>query len=251
MNYTIVNSVNRTVHRAVLVFLLLCLTALISTQIFAGTMQITPLRAEVTNTNKNAVFEIFNPTDSELSVQLQPVTWSQDGQQEIYEKTTDILAVPVLFKIPPKESQTVRAALMVPNLTQIEKSYRLIFTEIPPPRVKGDTDAPLSLRMRLQINLPIFVLPNKTIKPELNFNGLEVNEDGQSLKFENNGDQHIQITQMTFINTDGSENQIFTSNYFLPNTSKAIVPKDVELTAVRKVIFTTDVADNLEYELNQ
>lgn len=245
MKYTLLKNVTRTAHWAVLLTLLL-----LTTNTFAGTMQITPLRAEVTNNDKNAVFEIFNPTDSELSVQLQPVVWEQDGTEEIYEKTTDILAVPVLFKIPPRESQTVRAALMVPNQTEIEKSYRLIFTEIPTPRVKGDTKAPISLRMRLQINLPIFVSPKLKIKPELKFHGIGAGTRNASLIFENTGSQHVQIKEMNFINSDGSEKQIFTSNYFLPKTKKAIVPKDVNLAAVRKVIFVTDIAGELEYELN-
>jgi len=244
-----VSKVFGTALRAVLFLVVFSLQGILTSAVYAGTMQITPLRAEVTNQNKNAIFEVFNPTDHELSIQLQPVTWTQEGKQEIYQKTTDILAVPVLFTIPPRKSQTVRAALMRPNQSDLEQSYRLIFTEIQKPRTDGDSNAPISLRMRLQINLPVFVLPQTPVKPTLEFIGLKNTDEKTSLAFKNTGKQHLQIKEMKFINTDGSEQQLFTSNYFLPNTSKEITPKDIDLSSARKVIFRTDNSGDIEYEL--
>jgi len=233
-------------------FFLIFVSLLILTPVVqAGTMQITPLRATLNNSVKSATFDVFNPSDQELSVQLQAVEWEQDGIKELYNVTSDLLAVPALFKIPPREKQTIRAALMRPNIEAREKSYRLIFTEIPPLRTDKHSDAPLSLNMRLQLNLPIFVMPESKVKPEFSFDGLSSEEAQKpSLKFSNRGNQHVRISTIRYIDTLGNESTESMANYFLPGTTKTINPKGIDLSGIKRIILKTDTLDELSYDIN-
>lgn len=233
--------------------LFLCFT-LLSTGVYANSIQITPLRAEVSNSDKNAIFDVINPTEYELAVQLQAVAWTQEGSREIYTKTNDVLAVPVLFKIPPGEKQTIRAALMRPNLTDQEKQYRLIFTEIPTPEklkaAAGDSKN-LRLNMRLQFNLPIFAMPQNKVSPKLEFEGLTQEEAKKStLKFSNYGSQHVRISTIKYIDLSGNETEEKMANYLLPNTTKTIKPQNADLNLIKKIVVITDTAGELQYEIS-
>lgn len=235
--------------------LLFFLSLFVTVNSFAANMQITPLRAEVDNKNKNAIFDVINTSGNDLSAQMQLVKWRQDPEtgREIYEKTKDILAVPVLFKVPARDKQTLRTALLRPNLTDSEQAYRLILTQIPKGagQTNPDKPMPVELDIRLQLNLPIFVNPANAVKANLEFLGVANQvSTAPDLTFRNTGNQHVQITDITYhMNTGETENEVM-SVYLLPGTKRVISPKNKGLNNVTKVSVTTDVLGKLEYEIS-
>jgi len=235
-------------------FFLFGALSFISTSLTAGYMQISPLRANIDNTNKNAIFDVINPSKENLSAQLQAVTWSQVNGVDVYKPTNDILAVPVLFKVPAGQKQTIRTALMRPNLSNKESSYRLILTEIPnPPAVNEDTPEgalPINLTMRIQLNIPVFVAPQNPIESNLEFVSSQNEASLKSkLLFKNSGNEHIQVKETTFTDINGNEETEVHSVYFLPGSTMTIQPESNTLSTIKKVSFKTDIAGTLEYDL--
>ena len=82
--------------------------------------------------------------------------WSQDGGADELVETQELLAVPPLVTIPPGERQIVRIGHLATPSPDLEKSFRVIVTELPPNAGGGSGSA---LSMRLRLSIPVFVAP--------------------------------------------------------------------------------------------
>jgi len=156
--------------------------------------------------------------------------------------------------VPAGQKQTIRTALMRPNLSNKESSYRLILTEIPnPPAVNEDTPEgalPINLTMRIQLNIPVFVAPQNPIESNLEFVSSQNEASLKSkLLFKNSGNEHIQVKETTFTDINGNEETEVHSVYFLPGSTMTIQPESNTLSTIKKVSFKTDIAGTLEYDL--
>lgn len=66
-------------------------------------------------------------------VQLEAMAWNKAQGQDIYTPTTDLIAAPPIFTVPPGGTQIVRIGLRRAPDPQRELAYRVYFQEIPPP----------------------------------------------------------------------------------------------------------------------
>jgi len=87
-------------------------------------------------------------------VQLEVARWSQADGVDVYEATTDILATPPIFTIPPGGSQLVRVGLRRAADPAREGSYRVFMQEVPPP-----SSGVAGLRVAMRFGVPVFVAP--------------------------------------------------------------------------------------------
>ena len=111
-------------------------------------------------------------------MQVDAVSWHQDYEgEDQYEPTTEILAFPPIFTIQPGQSQLVRIGLMAPQPAELEKAYRLYFTELPPPVSEAQSTA---LRMRLRVGIPVFSAPLSP--PQFNLRLVESQIDDDRLR---------------------------------------------------------------------
>jgi len=121
----------------------------------ASTLNVSPVRIELSPTVSTAVLTLRNPEDAPVTVQATPAAWSQADQQDQLTDTHDVLVTPPLFTIPPKGHQIVRVALLRKPDASRELDYRLVLAEIPPPGTPEST----GLRFALRITMPITTVP--------------------------------------------------------------------------------------------
>jgi fimbrial chaperone protein len=144
------------------------------------------------------------------------VTWTQREGSDVYAATREILATPPIFTVAPGASQLVRIGLRRDADAGRELAYRVFLQELPPP-AKADFKG---LRVALRMGIPVFVLPPTAVAPLLQWRA-EAAQGGVSLSLKNEGNAHVQLTDLRLVLPAGGElarEQM--STYVLPGQSR-------------------------------
>jgi fimbrial chaperone protein len=189
----------------------------------AGLLRLAPVRVFLDERTRTAVVQLTNPGDSPIGVQVDAFDWNQgqDGSDQ-YEPTSEIVAFPPIFTIPPGETQLVRIGQLMPSPAEIEATYRVYFTELPQANAVDDTTA--SLKMRLRIGVPVFSASLAPKRPSLRFVESEYREDGLRIQLENTGNTHLRISELLAAELIDAES-VTAATYILPGaTQEFIIP---------------------------
>ena len=234
--------------KAAVIAAFLFLSGFLTTVGYAS-INISPLRVDLSDDHDKDVIRITNQGDSMKSYEVEVVAWSQtDERREVYAPTEDILAVPPLFTVSPGEQQIIRVGKLTNADSNIERSYRMFITELAPPE-EGEAGS-ASISMRLQIGVPVFISPDALPFAELKY--VESEKIGEQLfvRFRNSGNTHVKVTEVRY-STPGSDTPVVTSTvaYFLAGKS-GLLP--IELPSggqVGRITVVTDSLGAVEYDL--
>ena len=111
--------------------LLLFIESLIAVPALAGSLSVTPVRVELSNAQRSAALTVRNDGDQPSVVQAQLVAWSQESNEDKLDPTVDLLASPPIFTVAPGASQILRVALRRAPDSAVERTYRILVTEVP------------------------------------------------------------------------------------------------------------------------
>ena len=168
----------------------------VSQNVFAG-LDISPIQLFISEKNKQRSATVTLDSKgipTQKIFEASAVKWSQDSQgQDVLEPDPSILINPKNFVIQPESSQVIRVgfaqAIDSMDLSK-EKTWRIIFTEIP--SVTNET----SVNFLLNISIPLFV----GTKDLFNLGVMPSTQDGNLiLKIKNNADSHIKVTQIAIV----------------------------------------------------
>ena len=187
----------------------------------AASLDVNPVRIDITRAARSAELRLTNTANDELSVQIDVRAWSQDGGADELVETQELLAVPPLVTIPPGERQIVRIGHLGAPSPDLEKTFRVIVTELPP---NAGTSTGSALNMRLRLSIPVFVAPvSGTAGPEVVLAALERGTGDAIITLRNTGKAHVKIDRVELrqrgewsVLPGEALSQI---RYLLPNTS--------------------------------
>jgi len=128
---------------------------------WGGVLEIRPTMLVINPAQHVAVMSLQNPEDSAAIYQVAIYSWHQKGEQQILEKTEDMIASPPVISLPAHGTQIVRVGLRIPSLPPQEQTYRLIIEEIPAPTLLHQP----GLNIALRLSLPLFVRPQTVAPP--------------------------------------------------------------------------------------
>ena len=235
-------------RKAAVIAAFLFLSGLLTTTGHAS-INISPLRIDLSDDHDKDVIRITNQGDSAKSYEVEVVAWSQtDERREVYAPTEDIIAVPPLFTINPGEQQLIRVGMLTNANANIEQSYRMFITELAPPEegVAGSA----SISMRLQIGVPVFIAPNAIPFADLRY--VESQKVGEQLfvKFRNSGNTHVKVTEIRYT-APGSEVPVVSATvaYFLAGKTGLLPIELPDGEQAGKVTVVTDSLGAVEYDL--
>ena len=167
----------------------LALSAMASTAV-AGSFSVAPTRVELTGGNRTAVVTLRNAAATPLTVQVSVVAWTQDGEEEVYTPTRDLLATPPVFTVAPEEERVVRIALRRAIDPDQDLPYRIFFEEVPQATVDGFNGVNIALR----VGVPIFVKSSARTRADLRWE-VQPQADGRwRVEAINQGTAHMQVT---------------------------------------------------------
>jgi P pilus assembly chaperone PapD len=218
----------------------------------AASLDVVPTRIEIASGSRSATVTLHNLSDAEISMQADPVDWSQDEwAEDRYESTPDLLVVPRIFAIPPGEKQVVRIGLPVAWTGGEERAFRVFFTELAP---SGLAENETGVLMRLRIGVPVFAAPATTPAPALDLVRAGQAVDAYEVVLANAGNTHLTVGDIRAVLASGAGPETVAadwSGYLLPGRSRRIripVPVGSRVAAIRA---HTDLTGPEEYVLPQ
>jgi fimbrial chaperone protein len=172
------------------------LTALLSASFLAGeaasvrsaSLSVAPTRLELGPDDTMAVVTLQNNADTPVTVQVQTFAWPHTPATDDLEPTRELVAVPPVVALPPNGKQLIRVAPRAKSDRAVERSYRLVITEVP------GSEGGSGVRFALRLSLPVFVTPEGA-RPQPLWSALA---DGKELLLElaNRGTAHLQLRRI-------------------------------------------------------
>jgi len=139
-----------------------------------------------------------------VTVQLQPMQWTQQDGDDQLKATRDLIATPQIFNLKAGAAQIIRIGLAKKWESVSEGSYRLIIEEIPKPPEPGFQ----GLRLALRISLPVFVKPTGEIEQSLEARIVPqsiASTEQIAIELINTGRTHVQLLNLNIHTADLKE----------------------------------------------
>ncbi|GAB3394951.1 fimbrial biogenesis chaperone [Azotobacter armeniacus] len=221
----------------------------LSESAFSGSFSVSPIRVTLSTGQKIAALRVLNSGTTPMSIQLELLNWSQEQGVDHFSPTTDLLAMPPIFTVPPGESQIVRVGLRRVPDPQRELSYRLFLQELPAPLPEGFR----GMQVTLRLGVPVFVTPSAPTVPQLEWR-LRRTPKGLVLSTINQGNAQGQVSDLQLRLRNGKTLPLQDPVYVLAGVSREWsleaaaglpVGEAVELSAK---INGTDITSHLRVE---
>jgi fimbrial chaperone protein len=154
----------------------------------AGSFTVNPVRLTLTPAQPVAAVTVKNVGSEPTVVQLETSSWAQHDGQDALASTAEVLATPPIITIPAGASRIIRVGLRRPFDPQRELTYRLFLREIPPPEPIAQ-----GLRVALLLSMPVFVVPDRLPKAQIQWHAWRTHEGGIRVQARNAGRSHVQL----------------------------------------------------------
>lgn len=195
----------------------------------AGGLSIWPVQVNLTADGSVQELQVNNPSDERSYVQVMAVEWHAPENINEAPHVEAILAVPPVFELDPDGNQLVRLAVRGPMDDSVERSYKLVITEVP--RTAGLI--PNSLAIAARMTLPIFVTPEGAV-PVPVWTLQEHDKGKPSLMLANQGSAHIRVNNIQLIPVDKEKAVFETQEGALVLADKGMSwPLDIDLTKLK------------------
>jgi fimbrial chaperone protein len=123
------------------------LSGLALRQARAAALQFNPVSIAMAPGQEATTLEVTNSGDEPASMQVRSFRWSQQGNEDKLDPTTDLIVSPPQFIVKAGDTQTVRILSRDHNQDS-ERTFRLLLDEIPNPRAN-------TVSFALRVSLPV------------------------------------------------------------------------------------------------
>jgi fimbrial chaperone protein len=169
---------------------------------FAGSFQVSPVRVQLTPSLPTAAITVRNESQTDgVVLQLRAMDWKQNAGEDIYTASTELIATPPIFTIPPGGTQTVRVGLRKTVQTAVQQTFRLYLTEVPPAPKEGFQ----GLQVALNIGIPIFVAPGSLTGTPPVWRASLAADGKLALSATNASNAHVQILDAQIYDEKGGD----------------------------------------------
>ena len=184
----------------------------------AGSIELTPVRLDLSAAAKVAVLTVRNTGDEDTVMQVTLNKWTLDGQRYVYEPSQELIVTPVTFQLAPGKKQIIRIGLRSNPPADKEDAFRLLVEEVPPPPSADVTQTRLVVRH----DLPVFIAPAVKARPAIDVS-IGCEDDGTKLRLTNIGNVHQKLRDVVLedVATNQELAHLDTFDYLLPAAQRA------------------------------
>jgi fimbrial chaperone protein len=157
----------------------------------AASLQVSPVRVEVTAPGAATTLALRNNEASPVNAQLRVYRWTQRNGEERLEATEDVVASPPMVSLAPAADYTVRLVRVSKAPVTGVENYRLLVDELPRPAAQlGRT-----VNMLLRYSIPVFFYGADAAVSSLTWS---VEQDGGQLLVSatNKGDRPVRVSDL-------------------------------------------------------
>jgi fimbrial chaperone protein len=190
-----------------------CGVGLVVVSALASSIEISPVRADLSAKARVAVLTVRNTGEDETVMQVSLIRWPASDSPDRFELTNDLLVTPTTFRLAGGTQQMVRIGLRGAVPLQTEIAYRLIIEEVPGLQAQDTT----GMRLIVRHDLPVFVKPAAAPLNNVHM-VIDCSPQGASLRLVNRGNSHLKVLRMTLLEpaTGRLEGDWKTFVYLLP-----------------------------------
>lgn len=185
----------------------------------AAQVSIRPLGVVLSGERSVETFTVTNPGNRPVTLQAETLSWGQDDGENLLDPTREILVTPPIFSVPPSGSQLVRVGLRRAPDPVVEMSYRVLFSEVPPPPEPGFTGLVVALR----ISIPVFVRPPQPVSADVKWRASMREGSGElHLQATNLGNAHFKLNGVDVLAGNAEIGTVQSLKYVLPQGSASL-----------------------------
>lgn len=184
----------------------------------AGSFAVSPVRLYMTPKDRAIAVTLRNEGDTEVVLQAEINTWTQkaDGTDELV-PTDDLILSPPIIKLPPRGTQVVRLARLVPPDADRQLTYRMIIREVPEINAKPGINIPFALAF----SLPVFITPPPAAR-KMDCNLSKTSPKEATVTCANTGTAYAQTREITLKYANGASVKLDGGGYVLPGARKVM-----------------------------
>ena len=156
----------------------------------AASFGLSPLGLSIAANELSGSVLVTNTGTDEVVIQAKPYVWTQNGK-DARDDTQQLIVNPPIFSLAAGSQQLVRVASRGAAPREVERAYRVIFSEVP---VASPTPAP-GFRISIAMDIPLFVEPMVRGAPQVTWR-LEQVGDRSRLVAENSGGRHLRLREV-------------------------------------------------------
>lgn len=168
----------------------------------AASLEIDPVRLNLSHKQPTAALTIRNNSDQPAKLEIKTMAWTQVDAKDVNTVTKELLVSPPIVTIAPHGSQIVRAALRRQADPKNELAYRIHIQELPAAPLPGLT----GVQVALHISLPVFVSArNGKSAPHMVWSAVRKTDGQLMLTLHNQGTAHIQVADFSLLSPGTNE----------------------------------------------
>lgn len=193
---------------------------------WAGLFSVSPVRIYMAPRDRAVAVTINNEGDEELVMQADLYAWKQkpDGEDDLT-LTEDLILSPPIIKLAARSRQVVRLAMLRPQPSGDQQTYRLIVREVPEAK---PADKSVQLQIALAFSMPVFITPPGA-KGRLACSAERAAPDTARVTCVNNGNAYSQPREFILSNAAGEKLAVRDSGgYILPSIKRSFDVKRPE-----------------------
>lgn len=158
----------------------------------AFSLKVTPIPIVISGGATTTMVEIENESQDNLRVQAQVFDWTQTPTgEDTLAPSNELLVFPSMLVIAPSSSRKLRVGTQG-GYGPVEKSFRVIFSELPPESSPANGDV---VSVVAHVSVPIFVRP-PGVTAAMRIEGLTATRDRVRFGVRNTGSAHAVIDKV-------------------------------------------------------
>jgi fimbrial chaperone protein len=151
----------------------------------AGSLQVDPIKVEITAERKIGAVRIKNDSSSPVTVRGYALKWTQKDGEDVHEESSAVLVSPPIATIAPGAVQLVRVGLR-PGAS-FPASYRLIVEEVP------EANPGAGVQVALRLSMPLYAFQKSGTLGDIKWSAFQQADGRWVLSASNTGSGYVRI----------------------------------------------------------
>ncbi|MFO1418473.1 MAG: fimbria/pilus periplasmic chaperone [Methylotetracoccus sp.] len=161
-------------------------------EVYAAQVSVSPTSVELSAKRTSATVTLRNSSGESVVMQSSVATWVRQAGEDQHKPTTDLIATPPIFTIPPNGTQIVRVGFRRPVDPRKELAYRLFLQEVPPEKPLDRS----GVRLALKMILPVMVEAANPSPPRPSWSGARRSDGSIEVTLFNAGGTHVSVQEL-------------------------------------------------------
>ena len=173
-----------------------------------ASLEVAPTTLRLEANSGSTVLYLANRGNQPIIVQVEGLDWSQASSTDLLKPTNAIIISPPMTRINPGQKQTVRLLVRPGGAPGIERTFRILASELPDPAVTSAQ----AVRILLQFSVPLFTAASSVQPVNLSWSAV-VRRNSLTFGVHNIGNAHVKFSRLALVTAHGRRIDILSQGF--------------------------------------